>query len=72
LIGVFVSILVGAGNFWEPLGRFVGTEGDPAAGIAGTGIRGLTDGLGPIWSVAIFAILFVALWRKANGKIKSA
>ena len=71
LIGVLVSILVGASSFWGPLGRIVGSEGDPTVGIGGSGIRGITDGLGPLWSVAIFAILFFALWYRANAGKKT-
>jgi putative OPT family oligopeptide transporter len=68
LIGVLVSILVGASNFWAPLGKFVGTDGDPMAGIPGTGIRGITGGLGGVWPLLIFCVLILSLWWISNGR----
>jgi len=72
IVGVIISILVGAAEFWGPLGTLVGTDGDPATGIPGSGIRGLTDGLGGGWPLLFFGVLFVALWLKANGRSRSA
>ncbi len=63
LIGLVVNMIVGLGNFWEPLGNFVGNED------AGTGVQGLTHGLPAGWSMLVFGVLLVALWMKAHGRL---
>ena len=69
IISVIIAVLVGTSDFWGPIGRLVGHEADPAAGIAGSGVQGLTHGLGGFWPLFFFGILMAILWWKANGRL---